>query len=255
MQIGLQTFTVRKLMKTPGLLERTFAKLSQLGVVNLELAVDYLSFPFNTGTAKLVAKAARENGIAVRSCQIKYSTAAKDVPATAAFMGELGAEFVVNSLIDLKLLHKGEAGLGKYCSMLNVLGERLAKDGIRLAHHNHHYEFIRVGDKNALEYLAQNSDVLFALDTYWIQRGGGNILTLLEELRGRVPILHLRDYAMTKSTLLGAGRDCEIGRGSIPFKAVLKTAEICGVQYGMIEQNTKTPLTSIEVSLGGIIVD
>ena len=249
MEIGLQTFTIRKLMRTPEALNQTFSWLAEQGLRNLELAVDYLAFPFNVDTAKLIRQAADEHKLRVRSCQIKYATSAKDPPITAAFMQELGAGILVNSTVDLKLLHKGEAGLLRYCEMLNELSEQLAEAGITLAHHNHHYEFLRVGEQSALHFMAAHTGIAFALDTYWCAKGGANVLTLLEELRGRVPILHLRDFALTRMGLVTGGRDCEIGRGNIPFKAIIQRANDTGVRYGMIEQNTKTPLESVGISL------
>jgi len=254
MEIGLQTFTVRKLMRTPEALNHTFAWLAEKNLRNLELAVDYLAFPFTLETAKMIRTAADQHGLHVRSCQIKHATSAKDIPATIAFMQQVGAQILVNSTIDLKLLHKGEAGLLHYCELLDQLGEQLAPAGITLAHHNHHYEFLRVGKQSALHFMAANSGVAFALDTYWCQKGGGNVPALLEELQGRVPILHLRDFTLTRIGLITGGRDCEIGRGNISFQAILRAAEHAGVHYGMIEQNTKTPLESVEISLQGVQV-
>jgi len=249
MQIGLQTFTIRKLMRTPAALDSTFAKLAGLGLRNLELAVDYIAFPFSVETAKVIRAAADKHNLSVRSCQIKYATSAANTTNTIAFMQALGADILVNSTIDLKLLYQGETGLAQFCKLLERLKEQLTAANITLAHHNHHYEFLRVGEQNALSFIAKNSSVNFALDTYWCQKGGGNPLALLDELAGRVPILHLRDFTITKRGLVTGGVDCEIGRGNIPFKAILRAAETAGVRYGMIEQKTKTPLESVTISL------
>jgi len=240
MEIGLQTFTIRKLL-TPNLLDETLAQIAALGIKTLELAVDYLPMPFTLETAKTVRAAADRQGLRVRSCQIKYPTSSKDIPLTIAYMQGLDARILTNSAIDLKLLMRGRAGLLRYCEMLGRLQERLAPAGIALAHHNHHFEFRRVGGQIALLFLAAHSSVDFALDTYWTRRAGGDIPALLDALQGRVPLLHLRDCA---------GRaDCEIGRGNIDFGEVLRAAEAAGVQYGMIEQKTKTPLESVAISL------
>ncbi|MCL2508118.1 MAG: TIM barrel protein [Oscillospiraceae bacterium] len=248
MDIGLQTFTIRKLLRTPHSIDRTFAVLSDIGLRSIELAVDYLGFPFTTQTALMIAESAKRHSLRVISCQIKYATSSADIPATAEFMQTLGAGILTNSVIDLKLLNKGEDGLGRYCDMLAELRAKLKPSGISLAHHNHHYEFLRVGGQNVLSFMAANSDVDFVLDTYWCQRGGGNVIALLHELRGRVPLMHLRDFTVTKMGLITGGADCEIGRGNIPFGAVLRAADATEVGYGMIEQKTKTPLESVKLS-------
>jgi len=248
MELGLQTFTLHKILRKPEEFDQQFAALAAMNLRNLELAVDYLPLDFSVKSAKIIADAANKHGLKIRSCQIKYATSAADIPATISYMQELGAEIVVNSTIDLKLLHQGEEGLLRYCEMLEQLRIALAPAGIALAHHNHHYEFLRVGDCNALSFLAAHTDVDFALDTFWCQKGGGNVLTLLEELRGRVPVLHLRDFTITKRGLVTGGVNCEIGRGNIPFPAILNAAQTAGVRYGMIEQKTKTPMESIGIS-------
>ncbi|MDR2687654.1 MAG: sugar phosphate isomerase/epimerase [Oscillospiraceae bacterium] len=243
MEIGLQTFTVRELL-TPGNLNEAFGRIAGMGIENLELAVDYLPMPFAPETAETVRAAADRNGLRVRSCQIKYSTSSKDIALTAAYMQALGARILTNSVIDLKLLALGRPGLLRYCGKLDRLKERLAPAGIDLAHHNHHFEFKRAGGQTALEFMAAHSSIGFALDTYWTRRAGGDILALLEALKGRVPLMHLRDFA--------GKADCEIGRGDIPFGEALRAAEGAGVKYGMIEQKTKTPIESVEISLRGV---
>jgi len=239
-EIGLQTFTIREII-TPEKLNGTFAQIAGMGIENLELAVDYLPMPFTLDTAKTVSAAAKENGLHIRSCQIKYPTSSKDIPLTIAYMQELGAQILTNSVIDIKLLALGRPGLRRYCEKLERLKEHLAPAGIALAHHNHHFEFKRVGGQSALLFMAEHSSIDFALDTYWTRRAGGDIIALLEALKGRVPLMHLRDFA--------GKADCEIGRGDIPFKEVLSAAEQAGVMYGMIEQKTKTPIESVKFSL------
>jgi sugar phosphate isomerase/epimerase len=249
MKIGLQTYTCRSVMKNEQEIDKTFALISGMGIKHIELAVDYLKMPFTQKTAALIAKIANNHGIETASCQIRYNTAAKDTKFTAEFMHILGAEYVSNSVIDLSLLKKGKEGVLRYCEQLNRLDEKLKQQGIFLSHHNHHYEFLKFEEKTVLELMRQNFSGLFTIDTYWCQKGGGNILTLLEDFRGRVPILHLRDYKLKPTGLVfGGGTDCEAGKGNLPFMQILEKAKWAGVKFGMIEQSTKTPIESIKSS-------
>jgi sugar phosphate isomerase/epimerase len=256
MQIGLQTFTIRELL-TSEKLDSTFEKIAALGIQNLELAVDYLPMPFALKTAEAVRSSADKQGLKIRSCQIKYPTSSKDIPLTIAYMQALGAQLLTNSVIDLKLLALGRFGLLRYCDKLDRLKARLASAGIALAHHNHHFEFKRVGGQYALLFMAEHSSIDFVLDTYWTRRAGGDIPALLDALSGRVPAMHLRDFANHPTNPAGSAgtpskADCEIGHGDINFAAVLRAAEAAGVQYGMIEQKTKTPIESVKLSMRGI---
>lgn len=255
MQIGLQTFTVRKLLRTPKDVDTTFRAVAALGVENLEIAVDYLNFPFTEATARMLAEAAARHGLRVASCQIKYETASADIAKTAEWMHILGAKTAVNSVIDLALLAKGREGVLRCCGRLNDLAKRLAAHDIAFAHHNHHYEFTRTNGQIVLDIMTENFDgVGLALDTYWCQKGGGNVIELLERLHGRVPVMHLRDFALSRAGLLTGGTDAAIGEGAIPFGAVLKAAEAAGVGCGMIEQKTKRPMEDVGKSVKALSI-
>lgn len=245
MELGLQTFTVRRLMQTPEQLEKTFAAIAAMGYNTVELAVDYLAFAFTTKTAEQIAQAARQNGIRVVSCQIKEKTAAADVAATAAFLHTLGAQIVTNSVIDVPLLAMGKQGVVRYCARLNELHNRLAQQGIVLAHHNHQYEFLRMGGDTVLSILAQEFVGAFVLDTYWCRKAGEDPVQWLGALKNRVPVIHLRDY---RKTAFG-GKDAALGKGCLPLGTILKTAQQTGVQAAVVEQNTNHALRELAYSI------
>ncbi len=261
MEYGLQTFTVRALMKSESELDALFLKLGEFGINFIELAADYIKFPFKSETANMLRRICDKNGIKIASAQIKYKTVADDYDNCGECMNILGAKIVTNSVIELGILKSGDTEKGmdavlRYCETLNTHNEELKKRGLTLAHHNHHYEFLKFGNKNVLEILAENYAGMFALDTFWCQKGGGNVLTLLEKLSGRVPLMHLRDFKVEPFNLFSGGKDSEVGKGNIPFREIIEKAKQTGVEYGMIEQNTKTPLESVEYSaktVSGII--
>ena len=51
----------------------------------------------------------------------------------------------------------------------------------------------------------------FVLDTYWIQYGGGDVRRWIEELSGRISVLHLKDMGIHGETPFYA----EIGQGNL----------------------------------------
>ena len=264
MKIGLQTFTVRRLMRTSKNIDKTFLALAEMGIENLEIAVDYLNFPFTESTARMLDETARRNGLKIASCQIKYKTASADPAKTAEWMRQLGAKTVVNSVIDVNLFMggtgfisgqsaMGQDGILRYCEQLNELAAQLKPYGIDLAHHNHHYEFMRcdytLNGGIVLDLMIKRFEGGFVFDTYWCQKGGGNVIELLGRLKGRVPVMHLHDFVVDPFGLLTGGKDAAVGEGAIPFGAVLNAAEAAGVEYGMIEQKTRRPLECVGKSV------
>ncbi len=70
----------------------------------------------------------------------------------------------------------------------------------------------------------------FTVDTFWVQAGGGDPAQWLEKLAGRIPCIHLKDYAYGRTMAV-------IGEGNINFDRVFEKAEAGGTQYMLVEQD------------------
>ncbi len=70
----------------------------------------------------------------------------------------------------------------------------------------------------------------FTLDTYWIQVGGGDPSQWLEKLAGRVPCIHLKDYAYSAKMAV-------VGEGNLNFDRIFQMAEKAGTKYMLVEQD------------------
>ena len=114
--------------------------------------------------------------------------------------------------------------------------------------HNHDGEFRRLPDgRTVLRCLAEEipADRMgFTLDTFWVQAGGGDPAAWLEFLKGRVPCIHLKDYAYGR-------RMAVLGEGNINFSRVFEKAEAGGTEYMLVEQddcNGEDPLECLRRS-------
>ena len=100
-------------------------------------------------------------------------------------------------------------------------------------YHNHDQEFKRLGGKLIIERLAEDipaGEMGFTLDTFWVQAGGGDPAQWLERLSGRVPCIHLKDYAYGR-------RMAVLGEGNINFDRVFEKAAAAGTAYMLVEQD------------------
>ena len=70
----------------------------------------------------------------------------------------------------------------------------------------------------------------FALDTFWITAGGGDPAQWIERLSGRVPCIHLKDFAYGKVMSV-------VGEGNINFERVFECARNAGTEYMLVEQD------------------
>jgi len=133
---------------------------------------------------------------------------------------------------------------------LDAAGELLRKAGQVLTYHNHAHEFFHVNGRPVLETIYERTNPLHLqgeIDTFWVQAGGGNPVQWCERLKNRLPLLHLKDYAVDHE---GQRYFAEIGYGNLDFKAIIAAAKASGCQWFIVEQDTcpGDPFVSIQKS-------
>lgn len=133
---------------------------------------------------------------------------------------------------------------------LDASGAVLAEAGLVLTYHNHAKEFVKHGDRTALDVIYEKcapQHLQGELDTYWIQVGGGDPAAWCRKLNGRLPLLHMKDCVGTAEN---AGTYAEIGRGNLNFAEIVSAAEASGCQWFIVEQDTcpGDPFDSLKIS-------
>jgi len=119
-------------------------------------------------------------------------------------------------------------------------GRRFADAGIRFGYHNHALEFERFDGRLALELLVEKTDprhLAFELDTYWVQYGGGDPVEWIDRVKGRMPAIHLKDYAVTANVPHFA----EVGHGNLDMRRILEACRKTGVEWYIVEQDEPLP--------------
>ena len=119
--------------------------------------------------------------------------------------------------------------------LMDGMGARCKKQGVRLSYHNHSFEFVKFDGAYALDLLYTNSapDRLYAeLDTYWVKHGGADPVAYIRKYAGRLPILHIKDMADDQARSFR-----EIGRGILDWPAIHRASATAGVEYYCVEQD------------------
>ncbi|GAA4508955.1 sugar phosphate isomerase/epimerase family protein [Nonomuraea ferruginea] len=114
------------------------------------------------------------------------------------------------------------AAVEESARLINAAAARAAGAGLRLGYHNHHWELAaRIGDRHALEVLAEllDPDVLLEVDLYWAVVGGADVPGLLSRLGDRVTHLHVKDGPGTVDDAMTA-----VGSGTLPIPDILAAA-------------------------------
>jgi sugar phosphate isomerase/epimerase len=133
---------------------------------------------------------------------------------------------------------------------LDAAGEKMAKAGQVLSYHNHAHEFSKFQGKPLLEYIYARTNPLFLkaeIDTYWVQAGGGDPVAWCKKLKGRMPLLHIKDYGVKPD---GKPYFAEIGNGNLDWPAIVSTAEASGAEWFIVEQDVcpGDPFESLAIS-------
>lgn len=134
---------------------------------------------------------------------------------------------------------------------LDLAGAKFRAAGLKLGYHNHANEFYRpAGGKTFLERVYDETspeNIVAELDTFWVQRGGGDVVEWVKRVKGRTPFIHLKDYKVNPA---GEPTYCEIGAGTLPFKRIVAEAEAGGCEWFIVEQDQcpGDPFVSIKQS-------
>lgn len=145
----------------------------------------------------------------------------------------LNSEFLTIPWID-EPFRKNIEDYKKIASRLNEAAKMCQKAGLKLAYHNHDFEFQKHDGITGYEILLQETDkdlVCFELDLYWVVRSGNDPIKLFAENQERFKMWHVKDMDKINKAL-----NTEIGSGSIDFEAIFKEAKQSGMKHFFVEQ-------------------
>lgn len=244
-QVAAQSYTIRDYTKTAAEVASSMKKIREIGYKAVQISgmgpIDENELHSILDGEGLTCCATHENGQTIldhpeavvqrlKKLHCKYT--AYPYPAGITF----------DSLETVKAFAK----------KLEHAGEVMAKAGITLTYHNHHMEFQKIHHKTILETIYKETNPAFLQgepDTYWIQAGGGNPLSWCQKLKGRLPLLHMKDFGLDPSN-----RPIyeEIGYGNLEWKKIIPAAEKSGCVWFIVEQDANwennDPFLSLKMS-------
>jgi sugar phosphate isomerase/epimerase len=131
---------------------------------------------------------------------------------------------------------------------LDRYGEICREAGVRLAYHNHDFEFQQLGGSTMFDILVESTSpelVAFELDLYWARYADKDPAELLKRLTDRVPLLHAKDMADDEKRA-----DLPAGEGTLPWLDILYESACSGVEWYIIEMDhPREPLVDSQTAL------
>ncbi|SEW45533.1 sugar phosphate isomerase/epimerase family protein [Chitinophaga arvensicola] len=236
--VGLQLYSLRELL--PKDVKGTLEKVSQAGYTQVELYGFNIKDQFWGLTPVELRKILDEYHLKPISGHFNmtpYFETGDEAELKAAIDAAkiLGLKYVTIPWLESDVRNSA-ADYISVAKKLNYAGKRCKEAGLRLAYHNHDFEFIRYGNETGMDILLKNTDkalVDFEMDIYWVIRSGLQPYALFKANPGRFAMWHIKDMDKSDPHL-----NTEIGAGTIDYKAIFKHAKLSGMKYFFVEHES-----------------
>jgi sugar phosphate isomerase/epimerase len=106
---------------------------------------------------------------------------------------------------------------------LGALGEQVNAAGLRLAYHNHDWEFLVFDGKTALEWIFESAtpaQLGWEADLGWVSRAGASPAAWLARYADRLEAVHAKDIAEPGTAVAEDGW-ATLGRGIVGWEALM----------------------------------
>lgn len=237
-KIGVQLYTVRKSLTTNEEIKRTLQAIKEIGYESVQL----FGSPDRLETCARISK---ETGLEIVGILTDLDTCEAHEQRLFKLCHEYHiADMGISS-------HFSECqDADTYIARVNAFAANAKRAGFSFSFHNHGHEFVKLADgETAMERFLKEfhaETVDFMPDTYWLHDGGYDVRRFLEQTKGRVKILHMKDMKRTEEGHTFA----ELGNGNLYFEGIINTALDCGITDFVVEQDRcdGDPLESLKQS-------
>jgi len=117
---------------------------------------------------------------------------------------------------------------------VNKAAELCQQGNLKLAYHNHDFEFKQYEGGTGFDILLKETDpalVKFEADLFWMAKAGKDLGEMFRQNQGRFVMWHVKDMDKNDPDL-----NTEVGSGSMDYKQIFSQAELSGVTHIFIEQ-------------------
>ncbi len=224
--VGLQLYTLRDMMAVS--VPATLKLVSAVGYKEVETAGYFDHSP------KEFRKMLDGEGLSAPSAHIMLDLFDKSLNEVIDTAKEIDHKYVVIPYLTVEQRGSGIDVYKKLAENCNVYGEACKKAGLKLAYHNHDFEFEMRDGQLPYDVLLQDVDadlMAMEMDLYWMAKAKQDPLAYFKRHPGRFKLWHIKD--MDKQ-----GAFADVGTGVIDFTTIFAHAKQAGVEHKVVERDT-----------------
>ena len=242
-KLTAQLYTVREFTKTAADFRASMKKVAGIGYTAVQVSA---IGPIPHEEVKAITD---EFGLAICITHVGFDYLQNDMGAAIAQHKLWACPNVAVGSMPQVYREGGEAGLKRFAKDATEVGKQLADAGLTFSYHNHSFEFARYGARTGLDVIYEESDpryLMAELDTYWVQHGGGDVISWIDKLSGRMPVIHFKDMVIVE----GQQTMAEIGEGNLNWEGIIDACKSSDVEWYAIEQDIcrRDPFESLKIS-------
>lgn len=230
MKIAAQLYTVHKHLKTNEDIKETFSKVKEMGYDYMQLSgIGHM----DDEKAAYITELLKEFDLKICVTHMGYDQLDEELDALIKYHKAWNCRYIGIGSMPKEL--RNAEGYPTFIKWANRIGDALAKEDMVFVYHNHRFEFEKYGEKTGFQLLVDgfNANVQMLLDTYWVQAGGCDPTDVILSLKGKLDIVHFKDYGIVDDKPIYA----EVGSGNLNWNKIIKACEEAGVLYAAVERD------------------
>ncbi|MBE6761230.1 MAG: sugar phosphate isomerase/epimerase [Ruminococcaceae bacterium] len=188
MKIGVQLYSVRTNLAED--FEGTLKSVSEMGYDGVEFAGLCGKAPTE------VRELCEKYNLEPISAHVPFDDLNDNTEKVMADYAAIGCKFIVIPYLQPEQ-RPGTEGFKIVVDNAERIGKAAKEKGMTLLYHNHDFEFKKIGDEYALDYIYRTVDAEFLqteVDTCWVNVAGVEPAEYVRKYTGRAPIVHLKDF-------------------------------------------------------------
>lgn len=233
MKYAAQLYTVRDFVKTSEGLHDSLKKIADMGYEGVQVsAVE--SF-LTEVSAEQLRGWLDDLGIMCCATHRPWDRFVNNLDEEIAIHKTLGCKLLGLGMAPKACFEEGPTGWRTWLAEVNNIVDALAAHDLFFGYHNHAIEFEKKDGERGFDIITSESNqaARFILDTYWVAHAGADCVDWINQLRGRLKVVHLKDKAVV-------GWDTHyapVGEGNLPWHSILPALNDAGTKWGVVEQD------------------